>query len=41
MTWIYIPPDALPEQETCSASPSAPVRVGQTSAGDQKNNLRL
>ena len=33
MTWLYIPPDALPEPEThaCSASPSAPARAGSTS----------
>ena len=33
MTWLYIPPDALPEPEThaYSASPSAPARAGSTS----------
>ena len=33
MTWLYLPPDALPEPEThaSSASPSAPARAGSTS----------
>lgn len=33
MTWLYIPPDALPEPEThaCTASPSAPAQEGSTS----------
>ena len=33
MTWLYIPPDALPEPEThaSSASPFAPARMGSIS----------
>ncbi|EKE45759.1 hypothetical protein OCGS_0178 [Oceaniovalibus guishaninsula JLT2003] len=33
MTWLYLPPDALPEPETlaCSASPCAPAPVASTS----------
>lgn len=34
MSWLYIPPEALPEQQTraCTASPSAPEPEGSTSA---------
>ena len=33
MTWLYLPPDALPEPQThaCSASPSAPAQADLTS----------
>jgi hypothetical protein len=33
MTWLYLPPDALPELQThaCSASPSAPAQAASTS----------
>ena len=31
MTWLYLPPDALSEPETCSASRSALAQAGSTS----------
>ena len=31
MTWLYFPPEALPEPETCSASRCAPAQADTTS----------
>jgi hypothetical protein len=31
MTWLYLPPGALPEPEICSASRSVPAQAGSTS----------